>query len=147
MHTSSAVNFALLGGGASLLARSVDYDWALLKLNNAPPAGATFAAWNGSGPITAGTPADGIHHPEGDLKKFSQGIVQPYVNYPDGSSFIAMQWTQGVTEPGSSGSGLFTLNASGSYYELRGGLYAGIHPAARPEASTIIRVSMWRCHC
>ena len=133
VHTSSAVNFILVVGGASLLARSVDYDWALLKLNNAPPAGATFAAWNGSGPITAGAPADGIHHPEGDLKKFSQGIVQPYVNYPDGSSFIGMQWTQGVTEPGSSGSGLFTLNASGNYYELRGGLYAGDSSCRTPR--------------
>ena len=42
---------------------------------------------------------------------------------PDGSSFVAMLWSQGVTEPGSSGSGLFTLNASQNYYELRGALF------------------------
>jgi hypothetical protein len=69
--------------------------------------------------------ADGIHHPEGDLKKFSQGTTQGFQIFRDGSSFIAMQWMQGVTEPGSSGSGLFTYNGSQNYYELRGALYAG----------------------
>ena len=66
-----------------------------------PPPGATFAAWNAAAPVATGTAADGIHHPEGDLKKFSEGSVQGYDSYSDGSSFVAMQWTQGVTEPAS----------------------------------------------
>ena len=122
--SANNVNFVLVAGGAQLLGRSVDYDWALLRLNNPPPVGATFAAWN-TLPFTTGAAADGIHHPQGDLKKISQGNVQAYQNYSDGSSFITVQWMQGVTEPGSSGSGLFTFNSTQHYYELRGGLYGG----------------------
>jgi lysyl endopeptidase len=123
--TANNVNFVLVAGGAKLLGRSPDYDWNLLRLNNAPPAGATFAAWNASPLSATGVAADGIHHPEGDLKKFSQGTTQGFQTFDDGSSYVTMQWQQGVTEPGSSGSGLFTYNASQNYYELRGALYGG----------------------
>jgi lysyl endopeptidase len=123
--TASNVNFVLVAGGAKLLGRGVDFDWILVRLNNAPPAGATFAAWNASPLSEAGTAAAGIHHPEGDLKKISQGTTQGFQTFSDGSSYIAMQWTQGATEPGSSGSGLFTYNPTQNYYELRGGLYGG----------------------
>ena len=125
VHTSSSVNFALVTGGATLLGRSVDFDWALVRLNDTPPAGATFAAWNSAGPLAVGTNVLGLHHPEGDLEKASQGATRPYDNYPDGSSFIAVRWSQGVTEPGSSGSGLFTLNTASNFYEFRGALFGG----------------------
>jgi len=125
VHTSTAVNFTLLSGGATLLARSVDYDWTLTRLDQPAPAGATFSAWNSAGPLATGTPVLGLHHPAGDLEKASQGATQPYDTYSDLSSFIAVRWSQGVTEPGSSGSGLFTLNPSGNFYELRGGLFGG----------------------
>jgi hypothetical protein len=123
--TSNNVNFVLLAGGAKLLGRGVDFDWDLVRLNNPPPAGATFAAWNASPLSQPGVAADGIHHPEGDLKKFSQGTTQGIQTMSDGSSFVAMQWMQGVTEPGSSGSGLFTFNPNQNYYELRGALFGG----------------------
>ncbi len=124
--TAANVDFSVLTSGSTLLARGVDYDWALVRLDDAsPPPGVTFAAWNASGVLAADTAADGIHHPVGDLKKFSQGAVKSYRTYEDGSSFIQMVWSQGVTEPGSSGSGLFTLDASKSFLELRGGLYGG----------------------
>src|SRR5438067_11950559 len=102
-------NYTLLSGGAKLLARSFDYDWALLRLNDAAPAGAAFAAWRAE-PLTPGTPADVIHHARGDLTKLSIGANIGYHTYRDGSSFAQMQWQQGVTEPGSSGSGLFVLS-------------------------------------
>jgi hypothetical protein len=127
------VSFSALTSGTTLLARGVDYDWALVRLNEAPPPGVTFAAWNGNGMLAAGTAADGIHHPSGDLKKFSQGSVQSYRTYDDGSSFIQMIWSQGITEPGSSGGGLFTLDASKSFLELRGGLYGGVSTCAKPQ--------------
>ena len=125
VDTASNVNFVLVAGGAKLLGRSPDYDWDLVRLNSAPPAGATFAAWNASPLSAAGVAADGIHHPQGDLKKFSQGATQGFQTFSDGSSYVTMQWAQGVTEPGSSGSGLFTYNASQNYYELRGALFGG----------------------
>jgi len=137
--TANNVNFTLVAGGAKLLGRGVDFDWTLVRLNNAPPAGATFAAWNASPLSEAGTAATGIHHPEGDLKKISQGTTQGFQTFDDGSSFIMMQWIQGVTEPGSSGSGLFTYNPNQNYYELRGGLYGGDSACgARSQGATDI---------
>jgi len=118
-------DYKLLVGGAKLLARSVDYDWALLQLKLAPPSGVTYSAWNANGPMATGTAADAIHHPSGDLKKFSRGNVLAYRTFGDGSSFVQMGWTNGVTEHGSSGSGLFTFNAATDYFELRGTLSGG----------------------
>ncbi len=125
VDTAANVNFVIVAGGAKILGRSPDFDWTLLRMNNAPPSGATFAAWNALPLSASGTAAAGVHHPEGDLKKVSQGATIGFQNFTDGSSFIGMRWTQGVTEPGSSGSGLFTYNAGQNYYELRGALYGG----------------------
>jgi hypothetical protein len=38
---------------------------------------------------------------------------------------VEVLWSKGVTEGGSSGSGLLTLNTGGGFYELRGGLTGG----------------------
>jgi lysyl endopeptidase len=134
VDTAANVNFSVLKSGTTLLARGVDYDWALVRLNDAsPPPGVTFAAWNGNGELATNTAVDGIHHPSGDLKKFSQGTVKSYRTYDDGSSFIQMIWSQGITEPGSSGGGLFTLDASKSFLELRGALYGGVSTCDIPQ--------------
>ncbi|HZQ61794.1 MAG TPA: trypsin-like peptidase domain-containing protein, partial [Casimicrobiaceae bacterium] len=116
--------YALLTGGATLLGRSEDYDWSLLRLRDAPPAGAMFSAWRAES-LATGVTAYTMHHPEGDLTKWSQGVTQGYHTYNDGSTFMQMKWNLGSTEPGSSGAGLFTLQANGGYYELRGGLFGG----------------------
>ena len=125
--------YTLLAGGAKLLARSIDADWALVQLKLPPPSGSTFSAWSADAPIATGTAADGVHHPSGDLKKFSMGSVAGYQSYDDGSSFIRMMWTTGVTEPGSSGSGLFTRNAATGDYELRGTLSGGESSCTVPQ--------------
>ncbi len=117
--------YVLVAGGAALLARGADYDWALLRLNNSPPAGSTYAAWNASGPLDVGTNVAAVHHPSGDLKKVSQGSVFGYQTYPDGSSFVAARWASGATEAGSSGGGLFVLNPGLGIFELRGALVGG----------------------
>jgi len=76
----------------------------------------------------------GIHHPNGDLKKWSQGTTQGYRYLDDGTgaSLVQMRWDQGVTEDGSSGAGLFTFFAPGGYYELRGGLFGGDSSCSTP---------------
>jgi hypothetical protein len=114
-------NYVLLTGGAKLMARSVDYDWALLKLNDAAPAGAAFSAWRAE-PIAIGTSVSMLHHPKGDLTKHSIGSVTDYVTNSNGASYVEAHWTQGAAEGGSGGGGLFTLSPDGSTYELRGGL-------------------------
>lgn len=116
--------YVLLTSGATLLGRSEDFDWALLRLRDAPPAGALFSAWRAES-LPTGITAYTMHHPEGDLKKWSQGVTQGYHTYDDGSTFVQMKWNLGSTEPGSSGAGLFTLQTNGGYYELRGGLFGG----------------------
>ena len=56
VDTAANVDFSTLTSGTTLLARGVDYDWALVRLNDAsPPPGVTFAAWNGNG-VLAGAP-------------------------------------------------------------------------------------------
>jgi hypothetical protein len=116
--------YVQLTAGAALLARSEDWDWALVRLNEDPPVGARFSAWRAEA-IPAFAIATVLHHPEGDLMKWSQGSTQGYDYYDDGSSFAQIIYSQGSTEPGSSGAGLLTFLPSGGYYELRGGLYQG----------------------
>lgn len=110
--------------GAAMLARSLDWDWALVRLKAPPPAGARFSAWRAE-PIPSSSTVSVIHHPEGDLKKWSQGTMHGYQVYDDGSAFAQVQYSQGTTEPGSSGAGLLTYFAAGDYYEVRGGLWRG----------------------
>ena len=109
--------------GATMLARSPDYDWSLVRLDAPPPPGVKFSAWRAE-PVPSLATVFVLHHPEGDLKKWSQGIALGYQFYPNGSSYAQVQYTQGTTEPGSSGAGLLTFNAGG-FYELRGGLWRG----------------------
>ena len=116
--------------GAVLLGRSVDSDWALVRLNTVPPANAVFSAWRADA-IADFTAVTVIHHPEGDLKKISDGSKSDYFSFSDNTSFARVRYTTGATEPGSSGAGLLTLGSSGSFYELRGGLYAGTASCSR----------------
>ena len=96
--------FVQQASGAALLARSADWDWALVRLNAAPPAGTHFSAWRAE-PIPNGATISVIHHPQGDLKKWSQGTSPVTSVYPDGSSYALVTYSQGTTEPGSSGAG------------------------------------------
>jgi len=116
--------YALQTGGSMLLARSVDYDWTMLRLYTAPPAGVRYSAWRAE-PVPTNAIGTALHHPGGDLLKWSQGSMLGYYTFSDDSSFMQMRWSDGTTETGSSGSGLFTFLQSGGYYELRGGLFGG----------------------
>lgn len=114
-----------LAGGATLLYSDPDTgtttingtDGLLLRLNNTPPAGTEFAGWD-STPLAGSSNIIGIHHPAGDVKKVSSGQQVAAGAYQN-----VVAWISGTTEGGSSGSGLFTADASG--YHLRGGLYGG----------------------
>ena len=133
--------YQLVTGGATLLLTDVTMDVTLLQLRQAPPSGAVRSAWNAT-VIPTNTNIIGLHHPSGDLKKFSQGAMQGYAGGPAAygndarsqfgkDSFITVRWTNGTTEGGSSGSGAFTFNSAG-YYELRGGLEGGAASCGTP---------------
>jgi len=126
-------------GGATLLytdpfieSPNPGTDAALLVLNEPPPSGAVFAGWDAS-VVAAGTNVVALHHPDGDLKKESEGFVTRYAPYfyDNRGSFIDVKWTVGSTEGGSSGSGLFVANG-GTWY-LRGGLLGGKASCSTPQ--------------
>jgi hypothetical protein len=148
-YRSSACNSGVLGssmvhqtGGATLLYASATTDTSFMRLNAAPPGGAVFAGWAVSPVPAVGAATTAIHHPTGDLLKISFGGIQGYWNCTpptNGSfscsgsnstsgTFYANTLTSGITEPGSSGSGLFLNN--GHY--LIGQLYGGSSSCSNP---------------
>ena len=104
-----------LNGGATLLHATATTDTSFLRLNSPPPAGAVFAgSYFGGVPLQSSVA--GVHHPEGDLQKVSQGTVRLYStctsstcqsSTSDNGTFITTAWQEGTTEQGSSGSALF----------------------------------------
>ncbi|HJU40030.1 MAG TPA: trypsin-like peptidase domain-containing protein [Tahibacter sp.] len=117
--------YTTLTGGANLRHANVQRDTSLLELRSAPPANAFYAGWNSAAISSTGGAIEGIHHPSGDVKKYSLGRVTGLNTSLDGRGpFYRVVWSDGVTEGGSSGSPLFTVSGSGSY-QLRGGLYGG----------------------
>jgi lysyl endopeptidase len=128
--------YVTVTGGAALLGRSIDSDWALVRLHNAPPTNAFFSAWRAQ-TLPASTAISVIHHPNGDLKKISSGTLPGYFTFDDGTSFAQTRYTMGSTEAGSSGAGLLTLGSNGSFYELRGGLFAGDTSCSNPSGTDV----------
>ena len=101
--------------GAILRANNATSDMELVEItdasffNNNPDV--VWAGWNRS---TTDVPAVnfGIHHPSGDIQKTCReddGAYRADVNFqvPNTKMWYIDQWELGVTEPGSSGSGLF----------------------------------------
>lgn len=105
-------------GGADLLAASVAQDSTLLRLRRQLPGGLWSSGWS-AGYIDSGWSVYGIHHPGGYEKKYVAGITQSAMNTRvcenpdeeigcfDVEDAIPIAVTDGATEPGSSGSGLF----------------------------------------
>ena len=116
-------------GGATLLYANVSNDFSFMRLNTSPPSGAVFAGWDASFPAI-GAAVTAVHHPDADVKKVSLGTVSSlgpaFQNLATGH-FQRVSWAgtaTGVTEGGSSGSALFTGNATAGY-RARGGLLGG----------------------
>jgi hypothetical protein len=126
-------NFQVTAGGASLLYTSYDVDLTFLRMNNNPPQGTFLAGWDAA-PVFPGVSVISLHHPQGDLKKYSAGQsvdfahdfddVQSPGNFVPQGMYLRIAWSQGTTEPGSSGGGVYTRSAEG-LYQLRGVLHGG----------------------
>ncbi|MBL8176072.1 MAG: PPC domain-containing protein [Bryobacterales bacterium] len=85
-------------------------DATLLRLAAAPPSGVNFSGWDAN-PVEPGVNVTGIHHPDGDFKRISFGVSQNAVRFAgkDLPTFLGAFWSGGgLTEGGSSGSGLFS---------------------------------------
>jgi len=89
--------------GATLVSTGVSSDYSLLIVEGALPSGLFWEGWTGAAAAT-GTAGAAIHHPAGDYKRISFGQKSEGVCSSD---HIRVSWTDGPTEPGSSGSGFF----------------------------------------
>lgn len=108
-------------GGATLLYANQKFDTAFMRLNGDPPAGAYYLGSSAALP-SATSGVMGIHHPDGALQKISRGQISGYAECStpdvqgryrcstvsaDRADHLTVNWLQGLTEPGSSGSPLF----------------------------------------
>jgi lysyl endopeptidase len=121
-RSQSAGQYTQLSGGARVLFSNSASDVALLRLNERAPQGAYFSGWDPN-PLAANASVITLHHPSGDLKKVSSGTVLDAAQAGVSGNQQAVSWLSGSTEPGSSGSGLFTLQ--GNEYLVRGSLRGG----------------------
>lgn len=123
-----------LSGGSRILHHDSQLDMSLVRLNEPAPAGAAFAAWDPA-PLTVGTTATILHHPQTDVTKVSVAGVQSVgaMNFGKGP-FTVVGFSSGIVESGSSGSGLFTRDADGRL-RLRGTLSVANTSCARPDGT------------
>ncbi len=93
--------------GANLLATGELSDFTLLRLTGSLPGGLFFSGWDSS-PFNGTSSGSGIHHPDGSHKRISFGTArQPLTGNCQGRQCLRVDWSTGVTEPGSSGSGIW----------------------------------------
>jgi len=121
---------------AQLLETSEVNDFTLLKITNPIPPGVRFSGWTAEKPAV-GTAVTSIHHPAGDYKRISNGRTTA-LSCPPGvpaelcEFFHQVQWDSGITEPGSSGGGLWAGPASDP--KLIGQLLGGNSSCTNPTA-------------
>ena len=104
-----------LTGGADLLTTDAETDATLLRLRETPVGPTWYAGWSGAPLLNSlldPTEVVGIHHPRGDLKKWSRGRPirnSTHILQETGQSVssVLVEWSEGTIERGSSGSGLF----------------------------------------
>lgn len=102
-----AQDFTELHGGAEFVVGDPDSDGSLLRLRDPLPNNACLSGWNSDGGWARGTEVTSLHHPDGDPKQWAGGTVDATV-VTDELDGIKVTWTEGQTEGGSSGAGLFT---------------------------------------
>ena len=106
--------------GATLVATGKASDYTLLMVEGALPGGLFWSGWTAER-IADGTAAAGIHHPSADFKRISFGTKDESSACGDVKNFVRISWTKGVTEPGSSGSGIFRTDNHQLFGQLLGG--------------------------
>jgi hypothetical protein len=109
-------------------------DATLIRLDRLPPQGVTMAGWS-TEPEYVPEKVAGVHHPKGDLQKISFGNITNYATCDiygatgaavcaatgsDGK-YVEVDWSKGLVEQGSSGSGIFADDD----HKLRGVLSIG----------------------
>jgi lysyl endopeptidase len=111
--------------GATLVSHNPTSDYSLMIVEGALPDNLFWAGWTGKA-VPDGTDAVAIHHPAGDYKRISFGFKDNnsacyQYQGTNGLSLVRTSWTDGPTEGGSSGSGIFRADTQ----QLYGQLYFG----------------------
>jgi hypothetical protein len=117
-----SVNSVPRSNGASLLSTSPTSDYTLLMITGGLPDNLYWAGWTGK-TVADNTDSTAIHHPAGDYKRISFGFKSnsQICNQDAGTNaikLVRLVWNDGVTEGGSSGSGIFTDNTQQLYGQL-----------------------------
>ncbi len=111
--------------GANLLATDYNIDSTLLRITGSIPSAAVFSAWD-STPRATSTSVFGLHHPGGGIPPSTESYLRKSSGQISGTkascngstgllSGYQVNWTSGITEGGSSGSGLW-YTANGRNY-------------------------------
>jgi hypothetical protein len=106
--------------GATLQSTSATSDYTLMMVEGALPDGLFWDGWT-SARIGDGTDAASIHHPQVDFKRISFGFKDQSAACFDTNNFVRISWTDGPTEPGSSGSGVYREDTQQLFGQLLGG--------------------------
>lgn len=111
--------------GMRVVVSNFNSDLALMELTEKIPESydVYMAGWNAANGTSIAGPFYGLHHPDVDVKKVSiyNGNVQLVsISGYGGYFWRVLQWSKGVTEPGSSGSALFDASN-----RIVGHLYGG----------------------
>ncbi|HSS77965.1 MAG TPA: hypothetical protein VLV54_14640 [Thermoanaerobaculia bacterium] len=106
--------------GATLQSTSATSDYTLLMVEGALPDGVFWDGWT-SARIGDGTDAASIHHPQVDFKRISFGFKDQSSACLDVNNFVRISWTDGPTEVGSSGSGVYRADTHQLFGQLLGG--------------------------
>lgn len=139
-------NTKIMPGGATVLHRDKPHDFLLLELKGTLPEGVMFQGTY-SGTNTVGEAVWGWHHPRGALQKYSTGKItsyshcemtsglqcKPTSSTQANSGHLQVNWSQGTTEGGSSGSGL--LRAVDNQLYLVGVLSGGAASCQRLDGA------------
>lgn len=154
--TLSSVPGATYLFGQSIISPSIGNptgtDTSLLRLTGTPPVGAVKAGWTIDRQPISNTSLTGIHHPApvdnvyATLARRSDGRITSYASalFPtQGGALVlfdtnpnlplyTINWTSGITEPGSSGSALFR-NANTANPQVVAQLYGGSSSCSAPS--------------
>ncbi len=138
--------------GATMLAIADTLDFALLEMQEYPPASYQpyWAGWDRSTTITG--PVYSIHHPSGDVKKIAIDNESPLAitsnlttvdrkPFVKDAHWLIQRWEKGTTEGGSSGCGLFSSNGL-----LIGSLSGGEATCSNPVNDQFARFNKYWDH-
>jgi len=127
--------------GANLLATGTTSDFTFLRLTGSLPGGLFFSGWDAA-TFSGSAAAAAIHHPDGSYKRISFGTARQPTSQAEcnqlGAGFqcLAVDWSSGVTEPGSSGSGVWKgLPGDAGGAKLIGTLTGGPSACGAPPAN------------